>query len=176
MQYARCPPLRVIKSELVGTCSDRVSHEVEVFRAPSLTSSDGSLAACTIKAPPSSRESLYRRDSLNSLCSTPSDASSRLPQGAGRLFTCDDEDGEQFSNLYLNELKDGSLLWFLTFQRLFTLFFDRKVQSRRSDCSPQRTAAPEHDATTSHAFRVSSRDERRTPAFLSAGRRDKAWN
>lgn len=54
-----------------------------------------------------------RRESTSSVCSNASTSTlSRgvnIPQGAGRLFSCDDEDGELFSSSYLNEMKEGNL-------------------------------------------------------------------
>ena len=102
---ARRRSMRPTRSEV--TCSSRERQApTEVFRPPQLAFGDGSDANSIFKVPPS------RRDSTSSVCSNRSDISitsrgTNVPQGAGRLFTCDDEDGELFSSSYLNEMKEG---------------------------------------------------------------------
>ena len=86
----------------------------KVFKAPrsalgetfcSSSTLDSVMANETFKVPNS------RRESTSSVRSNQSDVSttsrSNVPNGAGRLFSCEDEDGEQFSSAYLNELKQG---------------------------------------------------------------------
>ncbi|XP_057368948.2 golgin subfamily A member 4-like isoform X2 [Daphnia carinata] len=102
---ARRRSLRPSRSDVVTTGRERQAV-TEVFRAPQLAFGDGSDANSIFKIPPS------RRDSTSSVCSNRSDISitsrgTNVPHGAGRLFTCDDEDGELFSSSYLNEMKEG---------------------------------------------------------------------
>ena len=107
MMDARRRSLRPTRSEVVSTTTSKRQPPVEVFRPPSLAFGDGSDANSIFKVPPS------RRDSSSSVCSNRSDISitsrgTNVPHGAGRLFTCDDEDGELFSSSYLNEMKEGN--------------------------------------------------------------------
>lgn len=102
---ARRRSLRPYRSEGVTLANQRTTSEV--FRPASLAFGDGSDVNSIFKVPPS------RRDSTSSVCSNRSDVSTtsrgtNVPQGAGRLFTCDDEDGELFSSSYLNEMKEGN--------------------------------------------------------------------
>lgn len=104
MLDARRRSLRPSRSEVVTSTRQ---PPAEVFRPPQLAFGDGSDANSIFKVPPS------RRDSSSSVCSNRSDISvtsrgMNVPQGAGRLFTCDDEDGELFSSSYLNEMKEGN--------------------------------------------------------------------
>lgn len=107
MLDARRRCLRPSRSEVVTSTRQ---PPAEVFRPPQLAFGDGSDANSIFKVPPS------RRDSSSSVCSNRSDISitsrgMNVPQGAGRLFTCDDEDGELFSSSYLNEMKEGNLIF-----------------------------------------------------------------
>lgn len=119
MMDARRRSLRQTRSEVVSTSTHKRQQPAgEVFRPPSLAFGDGSDANSIFKVPPS------RRDSTSSVCSNRSDISitsrgMNVPQGAGRLFTCDDEDGELFSSSYLNEMKEGKF-WD---SNKFNLFF-----------------------------------------------------
>jgi hypothetical protein len=103
---ARRRSMRPTRSEVASTSRER-QEPIEVFRPPQLAFGDGSDANSIFKVPPS------RRDSTSSVCSNRSDIcitsrGTNVPHGAGRLFTCDDEDGELFSSSYLNEMKEGN--------------------------------------------------------------------
>jgi len=103
MMDARHRSLRPSRSEVVQSTR---SMNDESFKPPRLVFGDA--ADCSVFKVPSVQSS--RRDSTSSISSNRSDVSttSRLPHGAGRLFTCDDEDGELFSSSYLNEMKEGN--------------------------------------------------------------------
>lgn len=119
------PSLRSYRSEMAR------QQPGEVFRPPSLAFGDGSDANSIFKVPPS------RRDSSSSICSNRSDISitsrgQNVPQGAGRLFTCDDEDGELFSSSYLNEMKEGNTITFFLWElnKNLTVFKQGNVASK----------------------------------------------
>ena len=123
MLDARRRSLRPSRSEVVQSTrsmNSTTSMNDESFRAPRLVfGADGS--DNSVFKVPSAQSS--RRDSTSSISSNRSDVSttSKLPHGAGRLFTCDDEDGELFSSSYLNEMKEGKvraalvMVYFLSF-------------------------------------------------------------
>jgi len=98
--------MRPTRWEVVSTSRER-QEPIEVFRPHQLAFGDGSEANCILKVFPD------HRDLTSSVCSSHCDiyVTSRcmnVPHGAGRLFTCDDEDGELFSSSYLRELKEGT--------------------------------------------------------------------
>ena len=102
MSVIRSKTLRQSRSEIsTGTRSS----SNDGFKAPVTSSDFGGGAKNKFKMPSS------RRESTSSVCSNRSVASDssriNVPQGAGRLFTCDDEDGELFSSQFLNEMKEG---------------------------------------------------------------------
>jgi hypothetical protein len=104
---ARRRSMRPTRSEVASTSKER-QETIEVFRPPQLAfSGDSEDVSSIFKVSPS------RRDSTSSVCSNRSDIcitsrGTNVPHGAGRLFTCDDEDGELFSSSYLNEMKEGN--------------------------------------------------------------------
>jgi hypothetical protein len=111
----RSRTLRASRSE---ACTGMASSSNEVFKAPALATSDFS-GKSIFKIPSA------RRESTSSVCSSRSDASNtsriNVPQGAGKFFTCDDEDGELFSSQFLNEMKEG--IGFILLYVLITLYY-----------------------------------------------------
>jgi len=97
---------------LRSTRSEVVTARPYLAEEPSRGGKDGIGNDSIFKVPSS------RRESTSSVCSNASTSTlsrgANIPQGAGRLFSCDDEDGELFSSSYLNEMKEGNLQ-FLTY-------------------------------------------------------------
>nr|CAH0104580.1 unnamed protein product [Daphnia galeata] len=193
---ARRRSMRPTRSEV--TCSSRERQApAEVFRPPQLAFGDGSDANSIFKVPPS------RRDSTSSVCSNRSDISitsrgTNVPQGAGRLFTCDDEDGELFSSSYLNEMKEGKCRVEDSSTRVSELLRRNTMQPphmrsaypvemnderlRQNDMTiydqPKATSsrADNHDTVQQLSFATSMLSMNTPPAMNTRKRRSSSWN
>ena len=120
MAESRRRSLRPSRSEVIGGHHSYAGDD-EVFKPPRIALQHSESANhCAVGDP--FKMPASRRDSTSSVASKMSTASSssrlQLPLGAGRFFTCDDEDGEQFSSSYLNEMKEGEF-----FIKIYQFFF-----------------------------------------------------
>ncbi|XP_046458153.1 COP1-interactive protein 1-like isoform X4 [Daphnia pulex] len=193
---ARRRSMRPTRSEVVSTSRER-QEPIEVFRPPQLAFGDGSDANSIFKVPPS------RRDSTSSVCSNRSDVSitsrgTNVPHGAGRLFTCDDEDGELFSSSYLNEMKEGKCRVEDSSTRVSELLRRNTMQPphmrsaypiemnderlRQNDMTiydqPKATSsrADNHDTLQQLSFATSMLSMNTPPAMNTRKRRSSSWN